>query len=645
MKRKILSLTALLFSIYAQAQEQNKTSLAVGETAVVTATKTPTKQNETGKVVSVITKEEIEKNSAKTLGQLLNAQVGVTIAGALNNLGSNQTVYMRGASLGRVLILLDGVPVSDPSLIANDFDLNLFSLANVERIEVCRGAQSTLYGSDAVAGVINITTNKTNVSKPFNVAAGISAGSFNTLKSNVQLFGKYNKLSYTVTAANVSSKGFSSAYDSTGNKNFDNDKYNGTQLSAVLKYQLAENLTAKAFAQNTKYSNSLDAAIFNDEKDYSVKNNSVIAGTGFNYNTKNVQLNGTYQYSDIKRNYINDSIDKPGFVNFSTDDYYGKNQFLELYSNINLGKGFTILHGADYRFSNMNSKYYSLSFFGPYTAITKDSIQSQASAYSSLFYQSTNKKLNLELGGRMNVHSRYGNNNTFTFNPSYQINSLWRVFGSIASGFKAPTLYQLYSSYGNLNLQPEKSKSYDLGVQFENKNVYTRAVYFSRKIDNAIDFNNINFQYFNIIKQNVNGIELEAKINPTTKLSIAANYTYLKASENSQSRQTFKDTAYTYLLRRPNGNFNVNIGYQITEKAFVSISSKAVSKRFDVGGYKAKDVELKSYLLLGAYAEYHFNKKLNCFVDAQNITNTKFFDIRGFNSMPTMLQVGVRFNW
>lgn len=643
MKKKFLWLTATLIGSLSQAQQKQDTIM--GETATITATKNLRKQSETGKVVTVISKEQIEKSAGKSLAQLLNEQVGITVNGALNNAGTNQTVFLRGANAGRTLITLDGVPVNDPSLINTEFDLNLFSLNNVESIEICRGAQSTLYGSDAVAGVINIITVKNDVAKAFNANATITAGSFNTFKTNLQAFGKINKFTYTVRYANLNTKGFSAAYDSIGNKNYDNDAYNGNVLNARVKYQLTKELAFSAFAQKSDYKTSIDAGIFADEKDFTLKSKNAIAGAGFVYNKSNINIVGNYQYSDIVRNFLNDSLDKPGFSKYSTDDYFGKNQFLELYANINLGNGFSLLQGADYRFSNMNSQFLSISSFGPFKSFTKDSVQSQASAFASLFYKSKNAKLNIELGGRLNVHSRYGSNSTYTFNPSYTISKSWRAFGSIATGFKAPSLYQLYSSFGRLDLKPEESKNYELGIQNNNPYANSRVVYFNRDINNGIDFNNILNRYFNINQQQVSGLEVETSIKPIKNLVVSLNYTYLNPEEKSQSRETFKDTTYSYLLRRPNHNLNVNIGYQYNKALFVSISGKSVGARYDVGGYKKKDVELDSYFLLGAYAEYRFKKYLKAFLDVQNITNTKFFDLRGFNAIPTVLNVGVSFNW
>ena len=189
MSKKLTLLFTLLSGSYVFAQKDSLPSRLLDE-VVVTANKMEQKQSSTGKVITVINKEQIEKNIGKSVAQLLNEQVCITINGALNTAGAVQTVYMRGASAGRTLILLDGIPLNDPSTITTDYDLNLFSLNDVERIEICKGAQSTLYGSDALAGVINIITIKKDVQKPFNLKATLVVGNLSTTRTNLQLFGK-----------------------------------------------------------------------------------------------------------------------------------------------------------------------------------------------------------------------------------------------------------------------------------------------------------------------------------------------------------------------------------------------------------------------------------------------------------------------
>lgn len=473
MSKKVTLLFTLLAGSAVYAQNDSLPIRTLDE-VVVTANKIEQKQSSTGKVITVITHAQIEKSNGKTIAQLLNEQAGITVNGALNNAGSVQTVYMRGASAGRTLILMDGIPLNDPSTITNDFDLNLFSINDVERIEVCKGAQSTLYGSDAIAGVINIITVKKDVQKAFNIKGTVSQGSMGTSKNNLQVFGKKNKLTYTARFARLATKGFSSAYDSSGTRNFDNDAYNGTVTNAQLLYQVSPALSLKTFAMYSQYTAGIDAGVFSDDRDYNIHHTSFITGTGFLYKKGPVTITGTYQFSEISRNYRNDSVHKTGTI-FEDNAYFGKSQFVELYAGTWLGKGFTLLTGLDYRYHSYNQHYYSVSSYGPYSSSFSDTSMNQKAMYASLIYNSPDKKINIEGGVRYNRHSRYGNNSTYTFNPSYSITNQVKLFASISSGFKAPSLYQLSI---NDKLEAEKSVNYETGISFQQKkNKYKVGVF------------------------------------------------------------------------------------------------------------------------------------------------------------------------
>lgn len=641
MGKIFFSLAALLLASTANAQLDTIQGRSLDE-VVVTANKYPQKQSTTGKVITVIPKEEIEKHNGRTLSQLLNDQAGVVINGALNNLGSVQTTYVRGAASGRTLILLDGVPLNDPSMINNEFDLNLFSLDNIERIEICKGAQSTLYGSDAIAGVINIITVNPNVNKPFNVKATLSEGNLGTLKSNVQLFGKYKKLNYSLRHARIYSNGFSAAYDSTGVKNFDRDKYNGNNTQVQLNYELSSALSLKTYLLNSRYEAGLDAGTFRDEKDFAVRNSTTTGGAGFVYRKGKIALNGTYQFSKMDRNFLNDSLFRTSTI-FEDNQYDGKTHFAELYASTKFSKNFTLLTGIDYRKSAYEQLYLSRSIFGPYELTVPKTDMHQSAAYTSLNFSSSDQKLNIELGGRVNKHSKYGTNYTYTFNPSYSVNSAVRIFGSIATGFKAPTLYQLSI---NDALEAEKSINYEAGLQYRNERFSSRLVGFHRNINNGIDYNYITFQYFNYVKQVVSGIELEATFSPLKKLTLTGNYTYLGTRETTQNRATNKDTiTYNYLLRRPAHLANVTIAYSPTSKLYISLSGKYVGDRYDIGGYQRPDLSLEAYFLANAHASYQVNEHVKLFADVQNIGNTQFFDVYGFTSIPRLYNAGVILNW
>ncbi len=619
-KKLTLLSTALLVATAILAQQDTIKSSPLDE-VVVTANKVAQKQNSTGKVVTVITKEQIEKNGGKTVSQLLNEQAGIVITGSLQPLGSVQTLNLNGALSGHTLVLIDGIPVNDPSDINNNFDLNSISLSNVERMEILKGAQSTLYGSDAVAGVINIITQKTNSTKPIKIIASLAGGSENTYRANIGIDGKLNKLSYAANYAKTSSDGFPAGYDSTGKGNFNKDGYNGDNANASILFQPNKEWNIRAFTKYSQYKAGF-AGAFSNANNSTTDYNS-LSGTGFQYKMDVLTLTGNYQYNTVSRNLL---------TIYGLDAYKSYSNFAELYANIKLGNGFSLLSGGDYRYHTMNEPY------------AKDTSINQTSLYSSLMYNSNH--FNVELGGRYNSNARYGNNKTFTFNPSYTINEQLRIFGSIASGFKAPTLYQLYAGYGsgNMNLQPEKSINYEVGFQEQFKGFSDRIVFFYRDLTNAIDYNNNTYQYFNYASQTVRGIQYEISAKPIKQLTITGNYTYISSSQSTESRLTNNDTSYSYSLRIPNHAANISIAYQVIPSLYVSVTGKYVSKRYDAV-YQMPDVTLDQYFILGASAQYLINKNIKLFADGQNITNKKFFDIYGYNSIPALFNGGITVNW
>lgn len=642
MSKKLTLLLPLLAVNLLHAQKDSSTHVL--NEVIVTANKSPQKQSTTGKVITVIGKEELQRAAGRTVAQVLNETVGITIAGAFNNAGTNQSVFMRGAASGRTLILLDGIPVNDPSQINNEFDLNLFSINDVERIEVCRGAQSTVYGSDAVAGVINIITVKQDITKPINVKLTSTFGNFATFKNNAQVYGKVGKLTYTTRYANITTNGFSTAYDSTGTKGFDNDNYKGNSSNASAQYQISSKLLVKGFVLYNKYKAGIDAGVFADDKYFQLKNDMLNTGGGFVYKTKAVTLTGNYQFSQTNRAFERDSIDKAVFSFFQRNTYFAKTQFAELYANIKLSNTLHLLQGVEYRYASMNNQFKSVSSFGPFNSGFNDTSIHQTSVYTSLLFN-TGKGFATDLGVRYNNHSQYGSNYTFTFNPSYTVNESIRVFGSVATAFKTPSLFQLYDrSSGRTTLEPEKSTTIETGIAQQYKGFSSRIVVFYRNINSGIDYDYVRFRYFNFVKQTAVGVEYEANAKLAKQLTLRTNFTFLSLSDSTQSRQSFKDTLYSHGLRRPALNINAAIDYTVG-KLSATASAKYVSNRYDVGGFRRADINLPAYFLLGVYAAYEANKNLRFFVDAQNIANQQFFDIRGFNSTPFTINGGLTFNW
>ncbi|MBS1972943.1 MAG: TonB-dependent receptor, partial [Bacteroidetes bacterium] len=543
-KKNLAIIAALLAGKFLFAQ-QDSTSTKQLDEVVVTATKYPIKQSLTGKVLDVITKEQLQKCEGKTIGELLNYQAGITVNSAAGPLGSTQYLFMQGASAGRTVILIDGIPAYDPSGTVPVFDLNLISVDAIERIEILKGSQSTLYGSDAVAGVINIITKKGH-GKPFNANANVSGGSYGTYKVALGASGQMHNTSYNIQYTKLKSDGFSSAFDSTGKQHFDNDGFNENTVLAKLTQKINDAFQLKASFQYNEYKADLDKGAFTDDKNYTAKSNNTIAGIGADYQAGKAIVHFNYNFNSVKRVYLDDSVAGIN-PNYSYGAYTGTSHYAELYANIPLAKKLDILVGTDYRKQLNDQHYLSISQYGLYeTGLSKDSAKiNQYAGYVSVVLKNVHG-LSAELGGRYNYFSSYGSVFTYSFSPSYLINDKLKFFANIASGFQSPTLYELYSEYRspNGNLQPERSTSFEGGMQWSTKIFNTRALYFSRSINNNIVFYtdaNYNSYYINQDMQKDHGLELEASA-AAGIWQISANYTYVTGK--TETMVNGKDTSY-----------------------------------------------------------------------------------------------------
>ncbi|MDO9374641.1 MAG: TonB-dependent receptor [Bacteroidota bacterium] len=637
MKSKILLVTAVVFSSQMYAQQDSTKSL---DELVVTATKSPIKQSQTGKVVTVIDQVTLQRSAGKTLGEILNYQAGLFVNGANNTLGTNPDNYLRGSASGNTLILVDGIPVLDPSYINSSFDLNSINPDQVEKIEILKGAQSTLWGSDAVAGVINIITKKGG-DKKIGSTIGASYGSYQTWKSNVGVNGKLDKFTYNLNYNHTDSKGFSSAHDTTGTKNFDKDGFKQDNLQANLAYQLAPAFSISALSNYGKYNTDLDAGAFADDKDFTGTNTNFINSLSLVYKTAKTTLNFTNTLNNSRRTLSDDSSDVGGFSKYSRALYKGTSFVSELYGNFNLTNKLSLVAGVQRMALNTNQSYLSLSSFGPFETSLSDDLAKTTNyaAYASLLLLNVNG-FNAEAGVRYNNHSIYGSNATYTFNPSYNIDDNTRVFVNISSAFKIPSLYQLYSEYGNKDLQPETSNNYEIGVQAftNNKKNSLRIVGFKRDIRQLIvfytDMATFDSKYINRDKQNDYGFEVESNIAIGNIGNWVNNVAYVDGegiAENVKMKNFY---------RRPNFTFSSMLSLQPVKALTLMPSFRFVGSRLKAQ-YDAGPASMPQYYTLDFYAGYQLTQQWRAFVDVRNITDQKYFDIIGYNSRQSNFTVGV----
>ena len=627
MSKKLTLLTTSLLAAVTLLAQKDTLHDNVLDPVIVTANKTEQKQSSTGKVVTVISHEQIERSAGKDLSQLLNEQTGFSVNGSNSNPGKDKSLYLLGASANYTVILLDGIPLNDPSSFGGAYDLRMLSLSQVERIEILKGSQSTLYGSNAIAGVINIITRKASSDKT-EANALLSYGTYNTFKGNADISKKGKVLEYDLNYQYLSTDGIAEAKDTTGTANFPKNGLTQQSFVANLGINVTNRLKISPFYRYTTYKGT-----------YS---NDAFAGGNNPYNSvlNNTGLIAKYRYNKgtIYANYGYDFTNR----NYSFANYTGRFHHAETYINHSFNKIIQLVGGVNYQ---------------SFSLVTPDSTNTLFSTYVSVLL-SPLKGLHIDLGSRYNHHNKYGDNSTYSFNPSYLFRESLKVFVNLSSGFRVPSLSEMLPAayqLGNANLKPEKSTNTEAGFELWllKKRMSVTATFFDRKLTDAIvpTTDPVTFKglYINRDKQHDQGVEAELSYQPVSKISFKVSYTYVYG-QSIQKQPSGKDSTFYNLLRRPKNTINLSVGYQLNKHLFISSSLQTIGQRSDiyyqpVSPYATIPITLKAYSLWNIYAEYRLlNNNLTIFSDAKNLTNnTNYYEVYGYSVQGFAINTGIRF--
>ncbi len=650
MKRKILFAASMLCAVFSYAQD----SLTTMNEVVITANRYPNKSLLTGKVVTVITKEQIQQSGSKDLSQVLTEQAGVYVNGSNSNPGKDKSIYLRGAKVDHTLITIDGVPLYDPSGIGSNFDIRWLSIDNIERIEILKGSQSTLYGSDAIAGVINVITKRPE-KKTMAINGSLQYGSYQSLRANVGISGTKKKIDYSAQYAVFSTKGINEATDSiTGNNTGDKDGYTQHNFFASLGYTPHKNIRIQPSVRWSSFSQAYDQGAFTDELDLNAKSKNLQLGLKNEFRIGKGKLMVNYNYSHITRNYLDDSVkSRNGYDIYSKGDYTGKEHFADAFMVYPVSEKIKISGGFEWRNANASEIYHSVGYYGPYDSeLSTDSLQQhQLSAYVSGNLQLKNG-FALEAGTRWNRHNAYGSKFVYNINPSFLWKEKWKLFANFSTAYKTPTLYELYSEYGNKKLKPESAFTFEGGVQFHAKDnkIDARLAYFNRYVKDLIFFfyDPTTWQsfYINQDKQHDQGVDAELQLKIGKTATCRANFSYVNGKMTTINNG--KDTSYFNLIRRPKTNAVLTLSNRFHKKLLVSVNVNVYGKRKDLAfesNFNEVEISLKGYTLLNLYLEYPgLKNKVKVFAEINNLTNVHYTEVYGFNTMGCNVRGGIRFN-
>ena len=617
MNKKCYGLLALLLSTGVFAQQKDSLQLQKLDEVVVSDSKFELKRENSGKTVIKITAEELEQNQGRSVAEIINTKSGIEVNGSRSYAGQNITVFSRGGNNRQILVLIDGIQVSDPSNVNAEYDLRLLNTNQIESIEILKGAASTLYGNSAATTVINITTkNATNdgVSMLVNSSMGTNQSQeeqdydFTDFSNTITVSAKHNKLAVLASAGHQNTDGLSAAIGT------EKDAYSRLDGNFKLGYQFSKrfNLTASAFY--TKMKGDFDNGFPIEDADFSFTSEQSRFGLASTYD---------YDQGSIHFNFAFNQIDRAIASNFPTS-YDSESIVLDVYNKYNFNNTFYTIVG--------------LNVIDNATFFTEDESSTTIDPYVNAVYVS-DFGLNLNIGARLNNHSEYGSNFIYNLNPSYVIstqNGYVKFLGSYSTSFIAPNLSQLFGPFGaNPDLDPEEDTTIEGGFEYKVSDVFRlSALYFDRTEAKFIDYVTINpdtfeSQYRNLENDiNFNGVEVEVAAVLLPDVDLAANYTYTNAESGLG-------------LRVPKSKINGTLGYTLKENTFLSLSCQYVSDRTDTDFSTFMPVNLEAFSVLNFYAKHSLNKKVSFFAALDNLFNTDYTELFDYTTRGRNLKIGM----
>ncbi len=580
------------------------------ENLTVYGTKLQQSVENLGSSVSVLKADEIQALGSNYLIDSIATLPGVTV-NQNGSFGGVATVRIRGASSEQTLVVIDGVVVNDPTSPGGGYDFSRIDPSNIEQIEVLRGPQSTLWGTDAMGGVINIITK--TAKKGSNKKLFSQIGSFNTFRGGAEFNKATDKYNYRLAATNISSDGISKADRINGND--EKDGYDAKTMSASGGMKFINGSQLKTSILWTDAKSDFDSFVFGaqgnigDGNEYS-KSEEITANVKFLFplfegKLENNLLAGS---SEIERESFN-----AGIPSFSSK---GSRNTFQYQSTFKINQNNRLAFGADQEKSKSNDEDITINgLFALY----------ELHAFDSLV---------INAGLRRDDHDRYSAVTTGRLSIAYNPNDKITLYASWGEGFKSPTIFQTTffccdATSPNSDLKPENSESFNINLTYQTLDMRGKfsLTYFDQDTENLINYSPGSYE--NIATANTTGVEIESNYRFTNWLSSNLNYTHLNA----------KDGTGAFLVRVPKHSANLTISFMIKNRLNGSIRFKYNGKEKDPNGF------VDSWSRIDLTSNYTMNESLEIYARIENIFDTQYQQILGYGTPGISGHLGARFSF
>lgn len=610
------------------------------ERVMVTANRIEQPLSRIGTSVTLIEPEEVRASQKLTVSDLLATTPGVTVS-RNGGLGGSTQLRIRGAESDQTVVLIDGVKLNDPSSAGGGFNFANLLTGDYMRIEVLRGPQSTLWGSQAIGGVVNVVT--TIPEGPLLAAYSAEGGQRGSATVQARAEAGDERFAWRVAGKYLTTDGVSALDDDLGGHETDGYRNVGANVRGLVKINDAVSAELRStYSHGRVEFDGFPAPTFalTDTREYGVTD-ELVAYAGINASTFGGKLQNRvgFAYTDTDRE--NTDPDSPVPTTF---DATGRNERWEYQGTLVLSDALGGVFGVESERSELNTR--SPDVFNPNPAPLAHDARLD-SIYAQLSFSPIDV-VTLTGGLRYDDHDTFGSESTGGASLAWSATPTTRVHASYGEGFKAPTLFQLFSEFGNEALAPERAEAWDVGVeqQLLNDVLLLSATYFGRDTDEMIDFVScfpstdprcttrpFGF-YDNVAKTEAEGIELGLVARIGERLHVEANYTDMDTTNRSPGADFGRE-----LARRPGQTLNGEITYAWPFGLTTTVAVLDVSRSFDNA---SNSVVVDGYTVVDLRASYALRNDLELFGRIENAFDEEYETIARYGTPGRGVFFGVR---